>query len=228
MMIPKKIHLCWLSGDKYPELIMRCIDSWKKYLPDYEIVLWDRHKINMSNIPWVAEAYEAKKYAFAADYIRLYAVYNEGGIYLDSDVEVIGSFDAMLNAKSFIGIERGGDFEAAVIGAQPKCEWLKECLKYYDNRHFVKPDGNYDLCPLPVIVGKVLMDVYKLNRKPMSMLKRMTIRRLWYIRLNISRRNRCILIRYIRLLERLRFTISTVRGQKKVGVTKSRFGYIIV
>ena len=87
-MIPKQIHLCWLSGDPYPAKIEKCLASWKKHLPDYEVVLWDTERFDLESVPWVKQAFEAKKYAFAADYIRFYALYNYGGIYLDSDVEV--------------------------------------------------------------------------------------------------------------------------------------------
>ena len=92
-MIPKRIHLCWLSGDPYPAKIGKCLASWKKHLPDYEVVLWDTKRFDLESSPWVKQAFEAKKYAFAADYIRFYALYNYGGIYLDSDVEVLRSFD---------------------------------------------------------------------------------------------------------------------------------------
>ncbi|MCS2958344.1 hypothetical protein NXX53_17410 [Bacteroides salyersiae] len=88
-MIPKRIHLCWLSGDPYPQKIQKCIDSWKVHLPDYEIMLWDLKRFDIAQVPWVEQAFRVKKYAFAADYIRLYALYNYGGIYLDSDVEVL-------------------------------------------------------------------------------------------------------------------------------------------
>ena len=79
-MIPKLIHLCWLSGDPYPPKIQYCIDSWKKFLPDYEIMLWDTSRFDVNSLPWTKQAFEAKKYAFVADFIRLYAVYNFGGI----------------------------------------------------------------------------------------------------------------------------------------------------
>ena len=82
-MIPKKIHLCWLSGDDYPAKISKCIESWKKHLPDYEIVLWDTKRFDLSQSQWVSQAFEARKYAFAADYIRFYALYHDGGIYLE-------------------------------------------------------------------------------------------------------------------------------------------------
>ena len=99
-MIPRKIHFCWLSNDDFPPLIQHCLNTWKDVLPEYEIILWDTKRFNVNSISWVKEAYDAKKYAFAADYIRLYAVYTEGGVYLDSDVEVIKSFNDLLQYKS--------------------------------------------------------------------------------------------------------------------------------
>ena len=85
-MIPKIIHWCWLSGDPYPPKIQACLDTWKKVLPDYEIILWDTNRFDVNSTPWTKQAFEVKKYPFVADYIRLYAIYNYGGIYLDSDV----------------------------------------------------------------------------------------------------------------------------------------------
>lgn len=162
-MIPKKIHYCWLSGDPYPALIENCIASWKKYLPDYEIVLWDYSKIQYILNPWLIECIENKKYAFAADYIRLYALYEEGGIYLDSDVEVLKSFDDLLTQISFIGTEMSGDLEPAVIGSVCKMEWLSRCLSYYSGRSFVMNNGNFDTKPLPSIIGEILAAEYKLE-----------------------------------------------------------------
>lgn len=101
-MIPKKIHYCWLSNDPYPEKIEKCINSWKEKLPDYEIIKWDLNRFPLEKSLWVKQAYEARKYAFAADYIRLYALATEGGIYLDSDVEVLKSFDDLLDFPYFV------------------------------------------------------------------------------------------------------------------------------
>src|SRR5690606_40794226 len=101
-MIPKKIHFCWLSGDEYPDLIKKCVNTWKEKLPDYEFILWDTNRFDLDSNIWVKQAFETKKYAFAADYIRLYAVYNYGGIYLDTDVEVIKSFEDLLDLPYFI------------------------------------------------------------------------------------------------------------------------------
>jgi hypothetical protein len=162
-MIPKRIHYCWLSGDPFPELIARCVASWKSNLPDYEFVLWDRQRFNVDSIPWVREAFEARKYAFAADFIRLYALHTEGGIYLDADVEILGSFDPLLDQPSFIGYETSGDLEPAVIGAEKGTAWLAACLEHYHGRHFVLEDGSRDTTPLPLIVQRALE---RLGRMP--------------------------------------------------------------
>ena len=93
-MIPKVIHYCWLSNDPYPDKIRKCMDTWKKVLPDYQIKLWNTENFDMSKAPaYVREAFEQRKWAFASDYIRMYALYTEGGVYLDSDVKVLKSFE---------------------------------------------------------------------------------------------------------------------------------------
>ena len=155
-MIPKVIHFCWLSGEPYPALIEQCINSWKQFLPDYELILWDTSRIDINSNQWLKQAYENKKYAFAADYIRFYALYYYGGIYLDADVEVFKSFTPLLNQKQFIGEEAGGDIEAAVRGAEKGLWWVKECLDYYHDRAFVKMDGTFDTRPVPILVSKVI------------------------------------------------------------------------
>ena len=155
-MIPKIVHFCWLSNDSYPPLVVKCIDSWKKYLPDYEFVLWDTHRIDVGSNIWLKQAYENKKYAFASDYIRFYALYNYGGIYLDADVEVLKSFDELLSQQQFVGEEAGGDIEAAIMGTEKGLMWIKECLDYYQDRLFIKSDGSFDMRPVPLLVTKVL------------------------------------------------------------------------
>ncbi|GAA4892407.1 glycosyltransferase [Flaviramulus aquimarinus] len=151
-MIPKIIHFCWLSGDDYPELIKKCMESWKTKLPDYEFVLWDTKKFDINATLWTKQAFDKKKYAFAADYIRLYAVYKYGGIYLDTDVEVLKKFDDFLSLPYFIGNQYDGFPEAAIFGAEKNADWLQECLKYYKNRSFVKEDGSLDTVVLPEIM----------------------------------------------------------------------------
>lgn len=156
-MIPKIIHYCWLSGEPFPTEIQACLDTWKKHLPDYEIWLWDTKRFDINSTLWTKQAFEAKKYAFAADYIRLYALYNYGGIYLDSDVIVYKSFNDLLNLPYFIGHDQIRGFEAAVIGAEKGCEWIKIMLDSYVNKAFVKEYGSLDILPLPCRFHHVLV-----------------------------------------------------------------------
>ena len=153
-MIPKIIHYCWLSGDPFPELIDNCIKTWKEKLPDYEFILWDTNRFLLEDNIWVKQAFETKKYAFAADYIRLYAVHKHGGIYLDTDIEVIKNLDELLKLPYFIGSEGHGIIEAGVFGAEKEANWLKDCLSHYDNRSFIQEDGSYDTMTLPRIMMK--------------------------------------------------------------------------
>lgn len=163
MSIPKIIHYCWLSGDSYPELVQRCMQSWKEKLTDYEFMLWDMSRFDVQSVPWVEQACAAKKWAFAADYIRLYALYNYGGIYLDSDVEVIKPFDDLLERPYFFGREHTPDridashiIEAATFGAERRHPLIKRCLDYYLNRNFMAEDGTIDTTVLPHIMSEVL------------------------------------------------------------------------
>ena len=171
-MIPKIIHLCWLSGDPYPAKIARCLQTWKKYLPDYQVMLWDTNRFDLNSSIWVKQAFEKKKYAFAADYIRFYALYHHGGIYLDSDVEVIKSFDDLLDLPYFIGAEKAGTPEAAIMGAERGCDWIKQCLDYYDHRAFVKEDGSLDIRKLPEIMDKQILKLKTLRVLSISESKR--------------------------------------------------------
>ena len=163
-MIPKKIHFCWLSGDEYPPLIKHCIETWRKVLPDYEIVLWDTKRFDVNSVQWVKDAFEARKYAFAADYIRLYAVFTEGGIYLDSDVEVLKPFDDLLKYKTFIGFEAATQsIEAAIFGAEAGCEWCAKAMEFYKDKHFVVDGrGGVDLgITAPNVVRHALDGIYR-------------------------------------------------------------------
>jgi mannosyltransferase OCH1-like enzyme len=155
-LIPKIVHYCWLSGDPYPDLTKKCISSWKEILFDYDIILWDTKRINIKSNLWLRQAYENKKYAFAADYIRFYALYNYGGIYLDADVEVLKSFNSLLYQKYFLGEDDSENIEAAIIGAEKGLDWIKECLDYYENRPFIKANGMFDTRPVPLIVSEII------------------------------------------------------------------------
>lgn len=127
--IPRKIHYCWLSGEPYPRLVRKCMTSWDRVLKGYELVLWDMDKAKTIESAWVDAAIAQRKWAFAADYIRIWALHLEGGIYLDSDVEVVRDFGDLLDAPLLLGEEGGtGMVEAAVMGAEAGCAVLKKAL----------------------------------------------------------------------------------------------------
>ena len=160
--IPKIIHYCWLSNDPIPEKLQQYMKSWREKLPDYEFVLWNFDRFDIDDSQWVKQAFEAKKYAFAADYIRLYAVYNYGGIYLDMDVEVIKPFDDLLFADCMIAREpdyRIMWLEAGCFGAVKGHPFIRQCLEFYRNRNFNSNIiGRY---LLPIIMGEILTAYFK-------------------------------------------------------------------
>lgn len=164
-MIPKIIHYCWLSNDPIPKDLKKYMKSWKEKLYDYEFILWDLNRFDLNRSLWVKQAFEAKKYAFAADYIRLYAVYNYGGIYKDMDVEVIKSFNDLLRNDYILGYEAAKGLEAGVFGAPKKAPWVKEVLEYYTSKEFALPNGLYNDTPLPIIMDEVLNADYITNKK---------------------------------------------------------------
>lgn len=144
-MIPKIIHYTWFSGEPFPEKIQMCIDTWHKHMPEYKLVCWDAERLKEIDSVWVTEALAERKWAVAADYVRLYAVYKYGGIYLDTDCYIYQSFNSLLNNKSFIGKESsihvdGGFMEVHLsshcFGAEAGDYFVGRCLSFYDNRHF--------------------------------------------------------------------------------------------
>lgn len=143
-MIPKIIHYCWFGGQELPELALKCIKSWKKYLPEYEIMRWDESSFDIESNQYVKEAYDNKKYAFVTDYVRLFVMYTYGGIYMDTDVEVKKPLDAFLSNKAFSGFESYHDVPTGIMASEKGFVGMKELLSYYDNAHFVKEDGSLD------------------------------------------------------------------------------------
>ncbi|XME04324.1 glycosyltransferase family 32 protein [Lachnospiraceae bacterium C1.1] len=158
MSIPKKIHYCWLSGEPFPDDIDRCIQSWHKFMPDYEFKLWDQKNSDIQSHPYVLEAVMCKKYAFASDFIRLWALYEFGGIYLDSDLEVLKSFNPLLSEKAFTGFEVGGRVAAWIFGSERHNPMIGELLSYYDNRTFVLENGCMDMTPNTVPVTRTFAE----------------------------------------------------------------------
>lgn len=157
-MIPKIIHYCWLSGDPYPEDMVRYMATWKEHLPDYEFVLWNFDRFDINSSIWVKQAFEAKKYAFAADYIRLYALYNYGGIYMDMDIEVIRHFDdSLLERELLVGYETEDQkgIEGGFIGCAKGNEFIKQCLDFYNGKEFLLKNGDYNMQTLPSVITPI-------------------------------------------------------------------------
>lgn len=136
-MIPKKIHYCWFGNNPLPESVQRCIKSWSQYCPDYEIIEWNEGNYNVNKIPFIDKAYKEKKYAFVSDYARLDIIYNEGGIYLDTDVEIINNIDSLLKHNCFLGFEFAGEVNTGIgFGAIQNHQFIYENMQYYHNTEF--------------------------------------------------------------------------------------------
>ena len=165
-MIPRIIHYTWFSNDPYPELVEECIASWHKIMPEYEFRLWDMSSIKDIDSVFLREALQEQKWAFAADFVRLYAIYHYGGIYLDTDVMVFKSFDSLLGQQAFIGRENSVQVMGSTVvyltshcfGAEKGHPYIGKCLYYYSSRHFISSNDKtlpmslkYDTKILPFI-----------------------------------------------------------------------------
>lgn len=144
-MIPRIIHYCWFGRGQMPTLAIRCIESWKKYLPEYEIKEWNEDNFDLNMFPYVREAYDNRKFAFVTDVVRLYALYTEGGIYMDTDVEVLKPLDSFLEHTAFSGFEDDIHIPTGIMASEKGGKWAKENLAYYNDRHFIKEDGSMDI-----------------------------------------------------------------------------------
>lgn len=165
-MIPKKIHYCWFGGNPIDELGQKCLASWKKYFPDYEIIEWNESNFDFNGCQYVKEAYEAKKWAFVSDYARFKILYEEGGIYFDTDVEVIKPLDDIIARGNFMGAENtvpetSSDVGLNVapglgFGVAPGVNLMKEILDDYERSSFLKPDGTNDLTTVVARTTEIL------------------------------------------------------------------------
>lgn len=173
--IPKIIHYCWLSGEQKPPIIAKCMETWQQVLPDYEFVCWDKQRFDVDSVPFVRDAVAAKKWAFAADYIRLYALYTQGGIYLDSDVMVYKSFNPFLNHSAFASIEFhpvefyreihkkglysdfyvGCNIDPAVMGAEKGNPFYKACLDHYQTLKFENTPKALESLIMPRVISRI-------------------------------------------------------------------------
>ena len=166
-MIPKIIHYCWFGGKELSKDAKKYINSWHSLCPDYKIIEWNETNFDVKTVPYVREAYEEKKWAFVSDYVRLYVLKKYGGIYLDTDVEVIKSLDPFLYNKVFIGAESKYSICTAVIGAERNALFIGELLELYDEIHFKNQRG-IDLTPNSQRIFAYLENVYnyKASNKP--------------------------------------------------------------
>ena len=155
-MIPKIIHYCWFGKKEKPEVVKKCIRSWKKYMSDYQIKEWNEDNIDINNFNYSKQAYNEKMWGFVPDQIRIWILYKYGGIYLDTDVEVFKSFDDLLDNKFFIGIEQPHYFGNATIGVEKGNELLKEILQEYEKKRFVKKQNWWEYETGPMIITDVL------------------------------------------------------------------------
>lgn len=171
--IPKIIHYVWVGGKEKPKDVTENIESWKKYCPDYEIKEWNEDNFDINSVPYVKQAYESKKFAFVADYIRLYAVYNEGGIYLDTDVLLYKNVDRFLSEEFFACFENMVAVSVSVYGAKKGNKIVKRLLDSYENRPFYLDEDKTKLDLTPnIILATVLFGAeykVKLNGKTQTL-----------------------------------------------------------
>lgn len=158
-MIPKIIHYCWFGGNTKPASVLNYIDTWKKHLPDYEIKEWNESNFDINMNDFVSEAYKYKKYAFVSDFCRLYILYKYGGLYFDTDVEVLKNMDCFLSNSFFLGLESDDQVGTCVIGSTINNEVLKILLEFYSDRHFYLGEGHFNIQPNTVIVTKLLKTI---------------------------------------------------------------------
>lgn len=157
-MIPKIIHYCWFGRNPLPKLAIDCIASWKKFLPDYEIIEWNEDNFPIDDYPFAKEALENKKYAFISDVCRLYALKEMGGIYMDTDVEVLKSLNDFLHHSAFSGFENDDFVPTGIMASEKNGQWVSELLEYYDDRSFIRENGELDTLSNTAIITKMMKE----------------------------------------------------------------------
>ncbi|WP_394186452.1 glycosyltransferase family 32 protein [Metabacillus halosaccharovorans] len=157
--IPKVIHYCWFGYKEKPEIVKKCITSWYINLPGYEIREWNEQNFDINSNIYIKEAYNSKKFAFVSDYVRVYALYNYGGIYLDTDVEVLKPFNDLLHHDSFWGFEQENYIATSTIGASKGNQLIKLFLDSYKEKEFIKDDGSYDDLTNVAVITKILENI---------------------------------------------------------------------
>ena len=155
-MIPKVIHYCWFGRGQMPELALKCIESWKTYLPDYELRLWNEDSFDVNSLKFTRQAYEKRKFAFITDVVRLYALDEFGGVYMDTDVEILRPIDEFLKFKAFTGFESDDMLPTGIMASEAHSPWLKELRRYYRKKPFVRWNGRLNKTPNTIIISRIL------------------------------------------------------------------------
>lgn len=167
-MIPKVIHYCWFGKNEMPPQYKAFIESWKKYCPEYQIVQWDEENFDIDSNQYCKQAYDAKQWAFVSDYARLKIIYENGGIYLDTDVELVKSMDNLLGNKAFIGFQNDYEVNTGLgFGAEKHNEAIKSMLSMYNSRRFIGKNGEYNRIPCPA-TNTVALIPYGLKIGPIN------------------------------------------------------------
>lgn len=165
-MIPKTIHYCWFGGNALPKLALECIASWKKHLPDYEIKEWNESNFPIDDYIFAKEALANRKFAHVSDVCRLHALKEEGGIYMDTDVEVLKSLDSFLHHTAFSGFENDDFVPTGIMASENEGEWVQELLEYYHNKPFVNTDGSLETISNTFIITKMMKRKgFKMNNR---------------------------------------------------------------
>ena len=159
-MIPKIIHYCWFGGNPLPEDVKKYIATWRKQCPDYEIKEWNESNFDVNTLRFTKQAYKLKKFAFVSDVARITALVKEGGIYLDTDVELIKSLDSFLDCHNFVGLETEFKVSTAVIGAEKGSELFFSFLKTYYNNKCVRSTGRLNSTPNTILLTDFLNSIY--------------------------------------------------------------------
>lgn len=158
MQIPKRIHYCWFGGKPKPELAEKCIKSWKKYCPDYEIIEWNETNFDLSATPeYVQQAKAVGRWAFVTDYVRLCALTVYGGVYMDTDVELLKPLDPYLKQEAFAGFEHIDRIQTGLLACRKGFPLFQEFLEYYDHASFLLPDGTQDTTTNVQILTKLCL-----------------------------------------------------------------------
>lgn len=173
--IPKIIHYCWFGGNSLPEDAKKCIESWRKYCPDYKIIEWNEENFDLSSHRFAREAYEQKKWAFVSDYVRLYVLCNEGGIYLDTDLELIKPLDKFLCDDAFSGFESSNDVAAGIMGCKKGSSFFNKFYDYYKNSRFILENGELNLVTIVVRMTDLCKEYGLLQNNKLQTVKDLTV-----------------------------------------------------